>query len=390
MSHGKVCIVGMGPAGLMAGSVLLNRGFEVHFFDHKKAAGRKFLVAGHGGFNLTHSEIKERFSQKYDHPYIQNAFNLFDNTAWINWLNELGIDTFVGSSGKVFPVKGVKPIEVLQLWTSRLKQQGAFFHFSHRFKNYDTEEVFFTHNEKIISSDFHALVFAMGGASWPKTGSTGQWDKILMQQEIECLPFTASNSGFELDHWASLLEFEGHIIKNCQVSLDQDRKLGDIVMTRYGLEGAPIYFLNKAYRSNPCEPIIIDFKPTKTQQEIEKIIASASNATDGLKRLKLTKGTIQLIKTHSTKAEYCVANRLAEWVKAMKIYPRSLRPVAEVISTVGGVSMTAIHENFALKHQKNIYVCGEMLDWDAPTGGYLIQGCVSTGFVAGTSIPPKK
>lgn len=382
----NVCIVGMGPAGLMAGTVLLERGFEVHFFDHKKTAGRKFLVAGHGGFNLTHSEDKSLFLERYNHSFVQNAFLKFDNLEWMDFLENIGIKTYVGSSGKIFPVKDIKPIEVLSNWLNKISKLGGIFHYSHSLTDFDEKEIIFSKNDVLFKHSYDYLVFAMGGASWSKTGSTGIWFDLLKSKNIECVPFEASNAGFNIYDWGKITELEGQRIKNVNVQFGKTSRLGDVVITKTGLEGTPIYFINKDYRANRSGEVIIDLKPNKTKEEIQKMLAHSKNNTEGLKNLNLSKTVIQLIKLRTTKEEFSSAEHLAFIVKEFKFRVQGLRPIDEAISTVGGVSMEAIHENFQLKKFPNVFVCGEMMDWDAPTGGYLIQGCVSTGRIVGISI----
>ena len=386
MSKKKVCIIGMGPAGLMAGTILLEKGFDVHFFDHKKAAGRKFLVAGHGGFNLTHSELIELFIEKFNHPFIQTAVKLFDNLAWIDFLEKIGIQTYVGSSGKIFPLKGIKPIEVLSAWMDRIINLGGILYFSHKFIDFSDKEVIFTKNTLEIKYNFDFLVLAMGGASWKKTGSTGDWKSILDQKEIACNTFEASNSGFELENWNVFSTLEGQTIKNIEIAYNSTKKMGDIIISSYGLEGTPIYFVNKEYRKGRNGYFTIDFKPTKTLDEIKEILNQSKNKTDGLKKLNLSKTVIQFIKLRTTKEDFSSSEIVAKNIKKMKFSPISLRPIDEVISTIGGVSMKSINDTFQLINYQNVFACGEMLDWDAPTGGYLIQGCVSTGFAVGNSI----
>lgn len=376
----------MGPAGLMAGSILLKQGFEVHFFDHKKSAGRKFLVAGNGGFNLTHSEKLDFFLEKYTHSFLQSAVQQFDNNAWINFLEKIGIQTFVGSSGKVFPIKGIKPIEVLTKWLEEIKRMGGIFHFSHKFIDFNEKEVTFRVNEKSINRSFDYLILAMGGSSWKKTGSTGEWKDLFQLKGIKCEPFESSNSGFEFENWEMMADLESRTMKNIEVSFGSTYKKGDIVISKYGLEGTPIYFVNKAYRDNKQEFLKIDFKPTKSLNEIQDVLTKSKNVTEGLKSLNLSKTMIQFIKIRTTKEEFSSPEILSETIKGMKLFPNSLRPIDEVISTIGGVSMDSITSKFKLINYQNIFVCGEMLNWDAPTGGYLIQGCVSSGFVVGNEI----
>lgn len=381
-----VGIVGAGPAGLMAGTILLENGFEVHFFDHKKTAGRKFLVAGNGGFNLTHSEERQQFIEKYNHPFIQNAFLKFDTIAWRNWLQSIGIETFVGSSGKVFPVKGIKPIDVLTNWLNRIEELGGTFHYSHKLVDFSENEAIFQCGADEIRFEYDYLVLAMGGASWKKTGSTGEWKTILEEKGVECEPFQSSNSGFEMDDWEKMADLEGQILKNTKVQFGSILRKGDVVISSYGLEGAPIYFVNKEFRKNCDKYFSIDLKPTKSVDEIQFVLEKSKNCTEGLKKLNLSKAAIQLLKRRTTKEEFSDVSTLSHIVKKLTFQPQSLRPIDEVISTIGGISMESINESFQLKKFPTIYACGEMLDWDAPTGGYLLQACVSTGFVVGSSL----
>ena len=382
----KVCIVGMGPAGLMAGTVLLEKGFEVHFFDHKKAAGRKFLVAGHGGFNLTHSEEKHFFKDKFNHTFIKEAFLEFDNIDFIDWLKKIGIETYIGSSGKIFPLKGIKPIDVLTNWLDKIILLGGKLHYSHKLVDFSDNELVLNFNNTEIRHSFDYLVLALGGASWKKTGSTGEWKEILQSKEIKCLPFESSNSGFEIEDWDKLSSLEGQTLKNIIVSYDAIIKEGDVVLSSYGLEGTPIYYLNKVYRENKNSNILIDLKPTKSKEEIIETLRKSKNNTEGLKKLKLSKTAIQFIKIWVSKEAFSNVEILSEAIKKLKFNPVSLRPIDEVISTIGGISIDSITNNFQIKTLPRIYSCGEMLDWDAPTGGYLIQGCVSTGYKVGIEI----
>ena len=387
MKSKKVGIVGMGPAGLMAGTILLEQGFEVHFFDHKKAPGRKFLVAGHGGFNLTHSESIELFKDKYNHSFIKKSFLQFDNEEWRNWLqSKIGIETFVGSSGKIFPLKGIKPIEVLTNWLDKIISLGGKFHYSHKLIDFSEKYAVFSHNGNDVYFSFDYLVLALGGASWKKTGSTGEWKELLDSKNIECTNFEASNSGFEIEDWHKMADMEGQTLKNTDTSFGSISRKGDVVISSYGLEGTPVYFVNKEFRNNPSGYLFIDLKPTKSQEEIIEILQKSKNTTEGLKNLNLSKTAIQLVKKWTSKVDYSDAKILSSIIKKMRFKPTSLRPIDEVISTIGGISMESITENFQLKNYPTIYSCGEMLDWDAPTGGYLIQGCVSSGFAVAKAI----
>ena len=380
----------MGPAGLMAGSQLAKAGHDVHFYDHKKAAGRKFLVAGNGGFNLTHSEELDSFISKYEGEIIQNAVKSFTNDYWIKFLDqEIKIPTYIGSSGKIFPEKGIKPITVLYNWMNYLTHYKAIFHYEHQFVDFDENQLILSHEGKIITENFDHIILALGGGSWKMTGSTAEWIPILAAKEIHCNPLKSSNSGFETDDWDKFKTIEGQTIKNIVVSYLEDRKEGDIVVSSYGLEGTPIYYMNRAFRKDSTLKLLIDFKPTKSIEEIQKTLKSAVNFTEGLKQLKLSKTAIQFLKLSLSKETFTSLESLSRSIKEFEIQPKSLRPIDEVISTVGGIDLKEVSTDFELNKHKDVYVCGEMLDWDAPTGGYLIQACVSSGYVVAQSILSK-
>jgi len=219
-----------------------------------------------------------------------------------------------------------------------------------------------------------------------KTGSTGEWMENFKSNGIHCNEFEASNSGFEIENWHNNLDLEGSIFKNCKAILNGIEKLGEIVITNYGIEGSPIYFLNKEFRNSPTHEIIIDLKPSKTIEEIKLILENAKNHSEGLKTLNFSKSTQQFIKRNTNKEVFSSSEQLSEFLKSISLKIKSLRPIDEVISTVGGISFEELNSDFSLKKNPKIYICGEMLDWDAPTGGYLIQGCISSGFVVGNNI----
>lgn len=380
----------MGPAGLMAGSQLAKAGHEVHFYDHKKAAGRKFLVAGNGGFNLTHSEELESFISKYEGEIIQKAVETFTNDDWRKFLEkEIKIPTYIGSSGKIFPEKGIKPITVLYNWMNYLTHYKATFHYEHQFVDFNENQLILSHEGNIITEKFDQIILALGGGSWKMTGSTAEWFPILEVKGIRCNPLQSSNSGLEFDDWDKFKAIEGQTIKNIIVSYLEHRKEGDIVVSSYGLEGTPIYYMNRVFRKDNSRKLMIDFKPTKTLDEIQTILKSAVNNTEGLKQLKLSKTTIQFLKLSLSKDMFTSIESLSSSIKAFEIQPKSLRPIDEVISTVGGIDLKELRTDFKLNNHKNVYVCGEMLDWDAPTGGYLIQACVASGYVVAQSIISK-
>ena len=384
MKKGSIAIVGTGPAALMAGTVLVENGFDVQFFDHKKAPARKFLVAGHGGFNLTNAEELESFCAKYDSELIKNAVRFFTPQHFIAFLAKIGIETYVGSSGKIFPKKGVKPIEVLNAWLNYLTDKGAVFHFEYKLVDLSETHLVFETKQERLTINAKATIFALGGGSWQQTGSLGDWFELFEKMNVQCIPFESSNSGLVLDVKFLDKELEGGIIKNCCLFSSEYSKLGDVVLTRYGLEGAPAYAMNRDYRNG--HKICIDFKPSMNESDIVNRLCKAKNISEGLKSLKLSKIAIHWIKNAVSKEDYLNAEKMATLIKSFELPVVGLRPIDEVISTVGGIALDEINADFELIKLHNFFCIGEMLDWDAPTGGYLIQGAVSTGAKAAHSI----
>lgn len=375
----NIIIVGAGPAGLMAGYQFLKKGHSVCFFDHKKQAGRKFLVAGHGGFNLTHSQSLSDFVLNYNHHLVRDSVFKFTNEDTVSWLEEIGIPTFIGSSGKIFPKKEIKPIDVLNALLRKITSMGGVFFYEHSFTTFDDESVIFKHKEKEIKFHFDYLIFALGGASWKKTGSDGSWKDLFREKGILFNEFQSSNAGMNVHYWNP--QFEGLVIKNCEVSMGNETKKGEVLFTDYGLEGAPIYALNKHIRAGDLE-VFIDLKPSLSLEKVKNFLTNEKLIrAKQLEQLKITKPVVAFIKTSLSKEAYLDADFLANYIKNMPFKIVDLRPIDEAISTVGGIAMNEIIENFELINHPKRYVIGEMLDWDAPTGGYLLQACFSMGFV---------
>lgn len=382
----NVRIVGTGPAALMAGSQLLLNGFSVSFYEHKKAAARKFLVAGHGGFNLSNAEPILDFVEKYSHSAIKECVQRFDNQQLVLFFEQIGIPTYVGSTGKIFPQKGIKPIEVLNAWITWLKSKGATFNFEHKCIDFTQDQVCFSTSQGNQWMDFDFLVMALGGGSWSKTGSDGSWVSLFEAKSIRVETLVPSNAGMNFQFKSDPSSFEGHVIKNVVARMGTQEKKGEITLTNYGFEGAPIYHLNRAFRNNPMDPLLIDFKPQWPLERVIKILASAPNPSQGLKNLKLSKAAIWLLKSELSKADYTDLNRLAAHVKSLPLQMHSLRSIDEAISTAGGIDWNELNSDFSLKKFPRVFACGEMLDWDAPTGGYLLQAAFATGHWVGNSV----
>lgn len=378
----QIIIIGAGPAGLMVAQILAENGYKVQVYEQNKAAARKFLVAGNGGFNLTHSEEIENFVEKYNAKEIQEIVRNFDNQKVIEWLSNLGITTFVGSSGKMFPTKNFKPIQVLKIWLDYLEKIGVQIHYEKTFIDFDESFVYFEENIKV---KYSKLILAVGGGSWKKTGSDAKWVKILMEKNIEITRLEPANSGYntlEIFH-----QLQGQYLKNIKVLFNGNEKSGEVVFTKYGIEGSPIYFVNRFTRKHDFPLVIeIDLKPNLSEIEILNELKSSEKISSILKKkLKLSTTALNLLKTLD-KASFTDAELLAKLIKKFPIEILSFRPIDEVISTSGGVAFSELNSNLELKNHQNVFCAGEMIDWEAPTGGYLLQACFSTGFWVGNSV----
>ncbi|QOW10465.1 TIGR03862 family flavoprotein [Kaistella flava (ex Peng et al. 2021)] len=385
MNGNQIIIIGAGPAGLMAAQQLALKGFKVQVYEQNKAAARKFLVAGNGGFNLTHSEELESFVKKYEAKEIQEIVKNFDNQKVIQWLSDLGVTTYVGSSGKIFPTKNFKPIQVLKAWLDELEKLGVTIHYDHTFMDFDDSSVYLKSNDQDISIKYSELILAMGGGSWKKTGSDAKWVETLSQKNIEITPLESANSGYNTN--IKFHQLQGQYLKNIKVSFEDQHKIGEVVFTKYGIEGSPIYYLNRFTRKHDFPVTInIDLKPNLRESEILEQLKGTAKISSVLKRnLKLSTTAINLLKTLD-KESYLDIKNLAKTIKKFPIEVLSFRPIDEVISTSGGVAFSALNPNLQLKNFPNVYCAGEMIDWEAPTGGYLLQACFSTGFWVANTI----
>ncbi len=382
----KVSIIGGGTAGLFLASFLDADKFDITIYDQKASAGRKFLVAGDGGFNLTHAEQMDSFKSRYTPAkFLDKVLAHFSNQDLRNHLSALGIPTFIGSSGKVFPEKGIKPIKVLKTIESHLINKGVKFEFNKRFVGWDADESILFSDGQAISSTY--VIFALGGASWKVTGADGLWYNVFQNRGIKLKPFTASNCAFKVDWSSAFLEkHEGKPLKNISITIDNSTQVGEAVITKFGLEGNAIYGLSptiQKHLSSAEETLVyIDFKPMLTLNKIiDKLQKSSLNTSRALSEsLKISKAALFLLKENMTKEAFLDVQCLAQKIKQFPLIIQEAAPIDEAISTGGGLSLDAVNTDFELRQIRGQFCIGEMLAWDAPTGGYLIQACASMGF----------
>jgi uncharacterized flavoprotein (TIGR03862 family) len=384
-----IAIIGGGPAAMMLAATLDELKFEVTIYEKNNALGRKFLVAGDGGFNLTHSEETEPFISRYTPAsFFLNIISSFTNTDLRNWLNSIGIETFVGSSKRVFPAKGIKPIDVLNAILGVLNKKNVSIKTRHTWRGWNNNELIFETANQTINVKTDITIFALGGGSWKVTGSDGKWINYFSEKGIEIIPFQASNCAYEIKWETGFIKIaEGALLKNISLKCGDKEKKGELVITKLGLEGGSIYALSPEIRqqlnlTNKAK-IFLDLKPSLTVSEIKNKISNKGNKSLSKhleNELNLNQVQLALLKTVLSKTDFTNIETLSEKIKNLELIITSAAPIDEAISTVGGISLNEIDNTFQLKKISGNYVIGEMLDWDAPTGGYLLQGCISMAY----------
>lgn len=385
MDKKKISIIGGGPSAFLLACFLDPEKFSVTIYEKNKTFGRKFLVAGKGGFNLTHSETTQELINRYTPTgFLDKALQNFTNTDFRNWLDTIAIPTYIGSSKRVYPKQGIKPIEVLNAIAKTLKEKGVTIKYEHTFSGWNnTDEPLL--NKVAIKTDY--TIFCLGGASWKITGSDGKWLDSFSDKGIKTKIFQGSNCGYKIN-WNKdfIKKHEGTPLKNITISCDTRLQKGEAVITTFGLEGNAIYGLSPQIRAqlaaNLKAAIYIDFKPSLSIENLyaKMQVSGYKNTSQILKKeIKLSAAQIDLLKAYVSKEEYLNKEILAKKIKSFPLEILNTASIDESISTVGGIDLSAISQNFELEKLANQFCIGEMLDWDAPTGGYLLQGCVSTG-----------
>jgi uncharacterized flavoprotein (TIGR03862 family) len=395
--HAQVAIIGAGPAGLMAAEVLARGGAAVTVYDRMPSAGRKLLMAGRGGLNLTHSEAPGPFLARYGDdaaPALRAAIEAFPPQALRAWAEELGQPTFVGSSGRVFP-RAMKSSPLLRAWLRRLDAAGVHFAFRHRWSGWDGARLMFETPNGVAAIEAGATVLALGGASWPRLGSDGGWTAPLADAGITVVPLKAANSGF-LTSWSQHFgKFAGAPLKRIALTFGERSVRGEAIITAAGLEGGAIYALSGALRDAlrvSGEAVLsVALRPAMPADELERRL-SAPRAKQSLstflrKALSLSPAEIGLLQEAAHASGQGLSGltpaELAGFVNAIPIRLVAIAPIARAISTAGGIAFDDLDARFMLRRRPGVFVAGEMLDWDAPTGGYLLQASFATGAAAG-------
>ena len=387
-----IAIIGGGPAGLRAAEVAATGGAEVTLFEGKASVGRKFLVAGRGGLNLTFSESREKFATRYSGP--QNLWasliSDFDGEALRAWAAELGVETFAASTGRVYP-RAMKGAPLLRRWVQRLRQLNVRFVPHHRWCGWHRDQRWhldFLAAGQVRTYEADAVILALGGGSWPETGSDGSWTSILAQSGVAITPLQPANCGWEIAWPAEFLAAaEGHPLKNIVARAGDAEARGELLITRYGLEGGIIYQLGPALRALTPPELVLDLKPAHTvAQLLTKLGPIQRNfLAEARTRWKLSAAAHAILAHSETRESTSSAEALAHLAKHCTLRLSGPRPLAEAISSAGGVCWSELDDTLMLRRRPGVFLAGEMIDWEAPTGGYLLQGCFATGTRAARS-----
>jgi uncharacterized flavoprotein (TIGR03862 family) len=395
----KIAIIGGGPAGLMAAEAANAAGAQVDLYDAMASVGRKFLLAGKGGLNLTHSEPSEKFLSRYGARRVQIAPQIasFGPDALRAWARGLGINTFVGSSGRVFP-SDLKAAPLLRAWLRRLRQAGVRFHMRHRWSGWDERGALcFATAVGALSVQADAVVLALGGGSWPKLGSDGRWVPLLAGRGLHIAPLQPTNCGFDVgwsEHFRT--KFAGYPVKSVAVVMRNDAGAeswhpGEFVITETGVEGGVIYAVSASLRdeimAKGVATLRLDLAPDRDvprlTHDLSRPRGKRTMATHLQRQAHIEGVKAGLLRDVVTKEDFADPARLAAAIKALPLRLIAPRSLEEAISTAGGVPFEALDERLMIRALPGLFCAGEMVDWEAPTGGYLLTACFATGRAAG-------
>ncbi len=388
-----VAIIGGGPAGLMAAETLAAGGVEVDLYDRMPSLGRKFLLAGRGGLNLTHSEPAEKFLSRYGdrRQALEPLLKAFGPGALRAWADALGAETFVGSSGRVFP-KEMKAAPLLRAWLHRLRQVGVGFHVRHRWLGWEADALRFETPEGMTRVRADAVILALGGGSWSRFGSDGAWVPVLAGLGIPVAPLKPANCGFDVGWSAHFRDrHAGEPVKSVALEWAGERRQGEFVVTETGVEGGLIYgfaarLRDAIERSGAAEihlDLMPDWEPARLSGEIAHPRGARSLSSHLQSRLGLKGVKTALLREVLDAGTFGDPGRLAAAIKSLPLRLVAPRPLEEAISSAGGVAFGALDERLMVRALPGVFCAGEMLDWEAPTGGYLLTACFAAGRWAG-------
>jgi len=387
----SVAIIGAGPAGLFAAEYLSAHGCRVEIFEQMPSVGRKLLMAGRSGLNLTHSEPLERFLTRYGSAqnWLSPALQAFPPEALRDWAEDLGQPCFSGTSGRVFP-KSMKASPLLRTWLARLAEQDVAIRTRHRFTGWDGKALCFQTPEGPVTFSPDAVILAMGGASWSRLGSDGKWADLLA---AETAPFAPANCGFTPD-WSDdfLRRHEGNILHSVGLSFENEKTRGDLTITARGLEGSALYALSARLREaiarDGSATILLDLRPTLSEDAALKRLQAQrprESLSNRLRKAFALDSTARELLRDATPKD-ATPHQLTQTLKALPIALTGTDTLDRAISTAGGLRQDALDEHFMIRSRPGVFAAGEMLDWEAPTGGYLLQGCFSTGLAAAKGV----
>jgi len=392
-------VIGGGPAGLMAAEVLAAGGARVALYDAMPSLGRKFLLAGIGGMNITHSEPLPHFLDRYGarRPQLAPLIEAFDPPRLRAWVHELGIDTFVGSSGRVFPT-AMKAAPLLRAWLHRLRGAGVALHVRHRWLGWSEDGTLrFAAAQGEVRVRADAVVLALGGGSWARVGSDGAWVPLLRARGVDVAPLRPTNCGFDLPWSAYFRErfagqpFKAVIASHTDLEGREHRRQGEFVVTATGVEGSLIYALSAPLRDSIAAAgtavLTLDLAPGRSLERLTAELARPRGGDSLASHLRRRAGIAgvkaALLREVASAAELADPPRLAGLIKALPLRLTAPRPLDEAISSAGGVRFEALDERLMLRTLPGVFCAGEMLDWEAPTGGYLLTACFASGRAAG-------
>lgn len=401
----SIAVIGGGPAGLMAAEILIQGGVQVDVYDAMPSVGRKFLLAGKGGMNITHGEAQDIFLARYGarRAHIAPLLDAFGAQSLRDWVHGLGIDTFIGSSGRVFPTD-MKAAPLLRAWLHRLRAAGVHFHMRHRWIGWaetnGSRALQFSTPDGTASMHADAVVLALGGGSWRRLGSDGAWVTLLEKQGVPIVPLQPANCGFDVgwsEHFRS--RFAGHPVKAVVASVTgktdcADRRQGEFIITESGVEGSLIYALSAPLRdqitATGSAVMHLDLAPGKDLQRVIDEVAhprgSRSMSSHLQSRVGIAGVKAGLLRELMPANAFADPVRLGNAIKALPLRLLAARPIDEAISSAGGVAFESLDRQLMIRSMPGVFCAGEMLDWEAPTGGYLLTACFAGGRHAGNGV----